>query len=165
VLVAIAVGGGLSALAATWVAVSRGRSMLGRSRGVLWGVAVLAPVAILAWATLVTGYESGVVLAGGTVKEHLTCVAFTLLFALGPFAAFAYARRGTDPVHPRMLGAALGAAAGAWGGTMIDVHCKVTAVEHLALAHALPIVAITAVGALVGARVFGLPGSARERDG
>ena len=90
--------------------------MLGRSRGLLAAVAIGAPLALLAWATIVSGVERGIVLAGGTMHQHVVCIAFTLLFALGPFAALAYARRGTDPVHPRPLGAALGAAAGAWGG-------------------------------------------------
>jgi hypothetical protein len=156
VLLAVALGGGLSALVATWVAVSRGHSMLGRSRGVLTGVTVLAPLVLLVWAVVVTGFDGGVVLSGGTTRQHLACVVFTLLFALGPFVAFAYARRGTDPVHPRLLGAALGAAAGAWGAAMIDVHCKVTAVEHLVLGHALPVVALSAIGALIGASVFGV---------
>ena len=159
ILVAVGLGGFLSALVVTWLAATRGKSMLGRPAGTLVAVAVLAPVALLAWATLVTGVDGGVVLAGGTMREHLTCVLFTLLFALGPFAALAYARRGTDPVHPRALGAALGAAAGAWGGAMIDVHCKVTAVEHLALAHALPILFVALVGALVGAQVLGVRAS------
>jgi hypothetical protein len=130
--------------------------MLGRPVGVLVAVAALAPVALLVSATVATIFEGGIVLAGGTAQQHLACMAFTLLFAFGPFAAFAYARRGSDPVHPRALGAALGAAAGAWGGAMIDVHCKLTAVEHLALGHALPIVIVALVGAGLGARVFGV---------
>jgi hypothetical protein len=156
VLVAIALGGGVSALVATWVAGSRGGSMLGRSRALLAAVTILVPLALVAWATLVSGVERGVVLAGGTMHEHLGCIAFTLLFALGPFAALAYTRRGTDPVHPRPLGAALGAAAGAWGGALIDVHCKVTTVEHFAIGHALPIVLLSVLGALLGARVLGV---------
>ncbi|MGO8997155.1 MAG: NrsF family protein [Polyangiaceae bacterium] len=156
VLVAVALGGGLSALAATWVAASRGGSMLGRSRAILAGVTILAPLALVAWATFVTSFEGGIVLTGGTIAQHASCIGFTLLFALGPFAAFAYVRRGTDPVHPRALGAALGAAAGAWGGTMIDLHCKVTTVEHFALGHALPIVILAALGAAIGVRAFGV---------
>jgi hypothetical protein len=156
VLALLAIGGAVFAIVTTWVAASRGRSMLGRSRGVLVAVAVLAPLALIAWATTVTGLESAVVLVGGTMTQHIVCIVFTLLFAFGPFVALAYARRGTDPVHPRALGAALGAAAGAWGGGMIDVHCTVTTVEHFAIGHALPIVLLSVLGALVGARVFGV---------
>ena len=39
---------------------------------------------------------------------------------------------------------------------MIDVHCAVTSVEHFAIGHALPIVLLSALGALVGARVLGV---------
>jgi hypothetical protein len=41
---------------------------------------------------------------------------------------------------------------------MIDLHCPLTTVEHLALGHALPIVLVSAVGALLGAKVLGMPG-------
>ena len=160
VLLAVAFGGGCAAFVATWLAATRGKSMLGRPRGVLAAVALLAPLALLGSATLATAIEGGVVLAGGTGRQHVACVVFTLLFALGPFAALAYVRRGSDPVHPRALGAALGGAAGAWGGALIDLHCKVTTVEHLALAHALPIAFVALVGALLGARVLGVRGAA-----
>jgi hypothetical protein len=155
-LLAVALGGGLTALAASWVVASRGRSMLGRPRSVLVAVAVVVPVALLVVATAVTGLEGGVVMTGGTLGRHLTCVGLTLAFALGPLLAFAYVRRGSDPVHPRALGAALGAAAGAWGGAMIDVHCALTTVEHLAIGHALPIALVSALGALLGAKVLGV---------
>ena len=164
VLIGVGLGGGLSALLVTWVAAARGKSMLGRPLGVLAMVAVLAPLALLAWATMMTGIEGGVVLRGGTLGQHVLCVVFTLLFALGPFVALAYARRGSDPVHPRALGAALGAAAGAWGGAMIDIHCSITTVEHLAIGHALPIVIVSLVGALLGGRVFGVRAPSGRRD-
>jgi hypothetical protein len=172
VLVAVGLGGVVAALVGTWLAATRGKSMLGRPAGVLAAVAVLAPFALLASATLATSLEGGIVLRGGTAHQHLICILLTLLFALGPFAALAYARRGSDPVHPRALGAALGAAAGAWGGAMIDIHCQVTALEHLALAHALPIAILVAAGALLGARLLGVHGGSsaapppvRERGG
>jgi hypothetical protein len=122
----------------------------------------MVPLALVAWATLVSGIEKGVVLGGGTMHEHVGCIVVTLLFARGPFAALAYARRATDPVHPRPLGAALGAAAGAWGGALIDVHCKVTTVEHFVVGHALPIVLLSVVGALLGARVLGVRATSSE---
>jgi hypothetical protein len=167
-LVAIALGGVALAVAAMAIAVTRGASMLGRPRGVLFAVVAAAPALLLVWASGVATVERGFEMTGGDTRQHLVCAAFTLLFAAGPFLALAYARRGTDPVHPRFLGAALGAASGAWGGGMIDLHCKVTAFEHLVLGHWLPAVALGALGALVGARVLGLRSEpvehARERD-
>ncbi len=156
VLVVLAVGGALSAFGATWVAAARGKSMLGRPLPALIAVAVAAPLGLLAWAIMVACVDRGVVMTGGTTAQHMTCLVLTVLLALAPFVALAYARRGSDPVHPRSLGAALGAAAGAWGGAMIDVHCGLTTIEHLALGHALPIVLMTLLGALVGGRVLGV---------
>lgn len=156
VLVALAVGGAIAALAVTWMAVARGKSTLGRPVPVLGTVAALAPFGILAFACLVAAFDHGVVLMGGTPKQHLSCALFSLAFAAGPFAALVYVRRGSDPVHPRALGAAVGAAAGAWGAAMIDVHCSLTTIEHLTLGHALPIVVMTLLGALLGARILGV---------
>jgi hypothetical protein len=158
-LLALALGGGALALVVTWGAASRGRSMLGRSRGSLAGVAVLAVAGPLAWPLAVGGVQGTVPLMGGTPAQHVICFVLTSLVALAPFAAITYARRGSDPVHPRALGAAIGAAAGAWGGALIDVHCSLVTFEHLAVGHAAPIALFALVGALVGGRVFGVRGS------
>jgi hypothetical protein len=87
---------------------------------------------------------------------HATCFVFTALFALAPFAAFFAVRRGSDPVHPRATGAAMGAAAGAWGGVLIDLHCAASNAEHIAFGHVLPVAMLAGVGAAIGARVLGL---------
>ena len=50
----------------------------------------------------------------------------------------------------------MGAAAGAWGGVMIDLHCEIAHEMHVALAHVLPVVVLAAVGAIVGRRVLGI---------
>jgi hypothetical protein len=39
---------------------------------------------------------------------------------------------------------------------MIDLHCPVSDTMHVALGHALPVVLLAALGALVGRRVLGL---------
>jgi hypothetical protein len=162
VLAAVGFGCGLSAFVATWVGARRGKSMLGRPLGGLAAVAVLVPLALLGWTTMMAGVDGTIVLIGGTARQHVICAIFTVLFALGPFAALAYVRRSSDPVHPRALGAAIGAAAGAWAGAMINVHCGLTTVEHLAVAHALPIALVSLIGALTGGRVFGVR-APRER--
>jgi len=155
-LAVLCVGGGLWAVAATLIAARRGRSMLGRPRSVLAVVAIAAPLGVFLCAVTAQSLGGVVPAVGGTALQHGVCFVVTLLFALGPFAAIAYARRGTDPVHPRALGAAIGGAAGAWGGALIDVHCTLVTMEHLALGHVAPIALLAAAGALVGARVFGI---------
>jgi hypothetical protein len=152
----VGIGAALMAVVATWVAGARGTSMLGRSRSTLVAIAVAAPVAILAWSLFASSVEGTAPIAGESMRAHAVCFAFTLFFAAGPFAALAYARRASDPVHPRALGAALGGAAGAWGGMFIDVHCAFTSAAHFTLGHAAPIALLAATGALLGARLFGV---------
>ena len=156
-VVALAVvGAGLAALVATWLAAGRGSSMLGRSRGTLVSVSNAAPIALIAWSLVASGMDPSAPAAGETWVSHGVCFVFTLLFAAAPVAALAYVRRGSDPVHPRALGAALGGAAGTWGGMLIDVHCAFTSPLHLTLGHAAPIALLAALGALFGARILGL---------
>jgi hypothetical protein len=156
VLVLLVAGCGALSFAAVGVAVRRGGSMLGRSRTGLGACAALAPLALLGFALVAAVVQGSFVVAGGETHQHLVCFALTLLLAVGPFAAALYIRRGTDPVHPAALGAAIGAAAGVCGGALIDLHCTITSVEHLALGHTLPILILTALGALVGQRILGM---------
>ncbi len=157
VMVAVAgIGAGLLALVVTWLAAGRGSSMLGRSRATLVAVSVAAPLALLAWSLASAAMDSNGSVNGESMHSHLGCFVFTLLFAAAPVAALAYVRRGSDPTHPRALGAALGGDAGAWGGMLIDVHCPFTSAVHLTLGHAAPIALLAALGALFGARILGL---------
>lgn len=141
---------------ATWGAVGRGRSMVGRPTPVVRTVAlVTAPVmavwVLIAWA----GWPT---LPVCPAKADLLCLAFTLVLALGPFAAFLFVRRRTDPVHPRLSGAALGAASGAWGAVAMHVRCICADPTHLLVAHVVPIAVFSVAGWLLGARVLGISG-------
>lgn len=157
-----AIGWAAVATAASFVAGARGKAMLGTTRARLAFVAVAAGPVIFAW---VMGCAMGwpaVLVAQGTLRAHAVCFALTTLLSIGPVAALAFLRRGSDPVHPRATGAAIGAAAGAWGGVLIDLHCPLVDPMHVALGHVLPIVLYAAIGALAGARLFGVRRS-RER--
>ena len=143
-------------LAATWAGVSRGRSMLGRSA--IWRVlvAALTPAALFATAFLAA-------LAWPSTRDddagalvHVVCVAVAMVCALGPLAAFAMVRRGSDPVAPRLTGAAIGAASGAWGALFIELYCAHTSVGHIVLGHVLPVALLTLLGALVGDKVVAI---------
>jgi hypothetical protein len=72
--------------------------------------------------------------------------------AFGPLAAFAYVRRHTDPVHPRLTGAAVGAAAGAWGALAIGMHCPGTMPVHVLAGHVTPVFLLTLLGIWIGGR-------------
>src|SRR5262249_11468330 len=127
----------------------------GLPREVLVAIAIAVAPVLLGWALMWTNVFEPPPIATGPA-HHLKCFSATLLLALGPFAAFAFVRRGTDPVHPVATGAALGAAGGAWGSVLIDLHCPASAAEHIAFGHALPAVALALVGAAVGARLLGV---------
>jgi hypothetical protein len=146
----------LVGLVATWEGVARGRSMLGRPAIVRVLVAVLTPVALLATAMAAALVWPETLATPASVEAHAVCVVFTLLFALGPLVAFAIVRRRSDPVAPRLTGAAIGAASGAWGALGIEMHCGHASATHVLVGHVAPVVLLTIVGVLVGDRVIAL---------
>jgi hypothetical protein len=156
-IVTTAAGWSAVALACTWGAFGRGRSMLGRSRELLVAIVVAVAPLLLAWAVLWTSVLPTPDLHPGA-SLHIKCFRATLALALGPFIAFMFVRRASDPVHPRATGAAIGAAAGAWGSVMIDLHCPASTAEHIALGHVLPTLGLAAIGAWLGQRVLGVRG-------
>ena len=84
-----------------------------------------------------------------------------MALAAGPLIAFARLRRGSDPESPRLTGAALGAAAGAWGDAAHVPICGYTAPAHIVIGHILPIVLLALVGVIVGDRVVALRSDGR----
>jgi hypothetical protein len=84
------------------------------------------------------------------------CLGLTLAAAVFPLLSIAFLRRGSDPVHPVATGAALGAACGAAAGVMVELWCPVATPRHIAYGHILPIVIMTLLGALLGARVIAM---------
>jgi hypothetical protein len=154
-----AIGWAAIAFATSMVGEGRGKTMLGRARIVVVIAALVAAPAIFAWIMGCTiGWpemRGGV----GTLRQHVACLLATLLLSTGPLVALAFVRRASDPVHPRATGAAIGAAAGAWGGVLIDMHCPLVEPMHVALAHVAPVLIYAAIGALVGFRLFGVRAS------
>jgi hypothetical protein len=147
----IVVGVVVLALASTWLVLPSRRSMLSPPRGLLLGVAIALPLLLGAW----------LVLWHGTYDERLAtigkrCFALTTLTAPWPFAALAYASRRAEPRHPGMVGAALGAVAGAWAAVMDALWCGQTGYAHVLFGHALPLAVLTLVGSAIGVRMFRL---------
>ena len=143
------------AVAALSVALGRGSSMLGRSRRWLLGTALIVPVAFLIWK--VAG-SAGVphMMDPWPTRSGLRCFALTVLFAAWPVVALVWERSGSDPVHPRALGLALGVAAGAGAAALVDLWCPVGHVPHLLSGHVAPMLLLGGLGALVGARALGV---------
>jgi len=152
---ATALGTSGIAAAALFVAVGRGSSMLGRSTGRLLGTAAIVPVAFLFW-KVAASWGVPHMMDPWPTRPGLRCFAMTALFAAWPFAALVWERSGSDAVHPRTLGVALGVAAGAAAAALVDLWCPVGYVPHLLAGHLAPILLLGGLGALVGTRTLGV---------
>lgn len=150
-MIAFTVGFGLVA-AAVLTRLSSGQqgSMLGRSRPLLLtAIVATAPVlAIVAvCATMVWPQAADEHVDSGA---HLACGAISVLQGALPLLALLLPKRGTDPVHPAITGAALGMTAGAWTVVMAYLRCPHGAAMHCIIAHVVPTLILTALGAVLG---------------
>jgi hypothetical protein len=146
-----AIAWGAVAFAGVVVALVPSRtSMLPTSSGAA-AFAVLAPLGVMAMATLMRVDAPGAtIIPGPDAQLRLIekCVLPALEMAATPFALATYLlARGAIPVRSHWLGAALGGGFGALGGFMLHIHCPYGGALHVGLGHAGP----TAVGVLVGA--------------
>jgi hypothetical protein len=144
----------LVAAIASWGAVGRGRSMLGRPTAHKVAIALLSPALLVAAALVGNALWPETLGGPAGFQAHATCAALATLVSLGPLAAFAFIGRGSDPIAPSITGAAVGAAAGAWGAVGIALLCSQTAPDHVLLGHVLPVAVLALGGALLGARLL-----------
>jgi len=152
---AMSIAGWLAmALIASWGAFGRGGSMLGRPASWLGTIAVCTTPLLGAWIMLGALGWPGTASQSCPPEVDAGCLKFTIILSLAPFAAFLFARRNSDPVHPRVTGAALGAASGAWGALCMNAHCSCAAPLHQFIGHAVPITLLAVVGFLVGGLVL-----------
>jgi hypothetical protein len=81
---------------------------------------------------------------------------FMMSIGVGGFAGIGllWALRNAVAVAARLRGAALGAAAGAWSGLALHIHCPAFERGHIMIGHFLPILIFAVVGAMVGPRVL-----------
>ncbi len=154
-LVVTTAGGALGIAAiALWLALSRGRSMLGRSRSrLLCGIALI-PLALFAW-KVSCSLAFGDPMAAWPARPGLRCLSLSLLVAAGPLLAFLAARR-SAPVYPALNGAIIGVASGACAWVALDLWCPVAFVPHLLLGHVLPLCILAGTGALLGQALLSL---------
>ena len=143
------------ALTAAWLGISRGPSMLGRSRVTKLLVALLTPLAlVVAWFGVAHAELPGFD-AVPPARVHVHCSLMSVAYALGPLVTFFAVRRGTDPLGARWGGAAIGAVAGACGAVAYAGFCECTSPLHIAIAHVVPVAVLALLGALAGEQVLG----------
>jgi hypothetical protein len=154
-LVVATVGGAIGVAAtAVWLALGRGRSMLGRSRRWLLYGGVLIPVSLLVW-KVSCSLAFGDAMVSWPERPGERCLSLSLLVALGPLLSFLAIRR-RAPVQPALNGAVLGFAAGACAWVAVDLWCPVACVPHVLLGHVLPLFVLAGAGALLGQALLSL---------
>jgi hypothetical protein len=146
----LADGWALACAALTWLVARLGTPHV-RAPDVLRAASMAAPAALVLWASRFHGDY-----ADPPTVSLWTCAATSLACAAVPLAGFLWARGGSEPRHPATMGAAIGTASGAWAGMLGLLRCPDTEPLHVLLAHAMPLVVTTLVGALAGARFLGM---------
>lgn len=129
--------------------------MLGRPRSWLVGQVLLIPALLLGWRALLSARYPRMMLEWQE-RPGLRCFTLSMLLAWAPLLGLLWLRRGSDPLHPRLTGAAFAAATGAGAWVLVDLWCPVGYVPHLLLGHVLPLVLLILLGALVGGQVIAL---------
>ena len=133
------------------IAVGRGRDMLGRSRRWLMAMTVLAPLALLAWKI---GWSAIFGNLDESPRLGYRCLLMSMTMGAVPLTLLSMTRKGGEPRHPGLLGAAMGVAVGACGWVLIDLWCPVAGPMHLLRGHVLPIVLLGLLGVPVGKLVL-----------
>jgi len=159
--VATTVGWSAVAVLSMWGALARGRSALGRPRALLLAITVATPAVLFAFMFGLALMRPEITLVHPE-KLGKVCLPLTLAGAAFPLVALVLARRGSDPVHPVATGAALGAACGASSGVMVEMWCPVATARHIAFGHILPIILLTLLGAVLGARFIAMRPKTRQ---
>lgn len=141
--VRLADGWGLVSSLLTWLVVGRGGSTLARSPPVLLGATAASPIALYAWMRHFPDW-------GASGDNEVACLLMTLAFAAAPLAAFMLLRKGLEPSHPTLLGAAAGAMSAAWGAVLVFLWCPQTDALHTLVGHVLPNIVLIALGGAIG---------------
>lgn len=150
-LVAFTAGLGLlAAIALTHLSAGASGSMLGRPRQVLLIGCVLAAPALAVVALAAAGLWPEHAAEDVPSSAHAACGLLAIVQGALLLATLVVPRRGSDPVHPAITGAALGMTAGAWTAMLAYLRCPHAAALHCIIAHVVPALVLTAAGALLG---------------
>jgi hypothetical protein len=146
------------ALGSTLFALWQGRNGLGIGSLSLILIATLV-VPIYAALTVVRPLHSGaaddIALTGVAISPWgLRCLFVATIVSVPVLVVLAAALRRAAVVSSRLRGAALGAAAGAWGGLAVFAFCPSGNLQHLLVGHVLPIAIFTLLGSVGASRVL-----------
>jgi hypothetical protein len=147
-----ALGSAVLALLFWIVGVARGRSMLGRPRSWLLTQVLLTPLSLFGWRVLSSARYPQTMVEWAD-RPGFRCFMLSAFLACAPLLGLIWLRRSSDPVHPRLTAAAVGAAVGAGTWVLVDLWCPVGYVPHLLLGHLLPLLLLILLSALIGSRV------------
>jgi len=161
-LVVASLGSALVALVAAVMALWPARSPLGRPPVVRLRIAALV-VPLLVLVALAANVAAPVTFHGPSTNpmDHMPCVAMSATLGGLLLALFVYLERRADPLAPRATGALLGAVAGGFAALVLSIRCPQADPAHVIVAHILPVVVVTVVGMVVGARFLGVRWEAR----
>jgi len=116
---------------------------------------LLTPPLLFGWRVLITACYPKMMIEWAD-RPGIRCFTLSVSLALVPLLGLLWLRRGSDPLHPRLTGAAFGAAVGAPAWVLVDLWCPVGYVPHLLLGHVLPLLLLISLSALLGGRVIAL---------
>jgi hypothetical protein len=160
VTVRLADGWALASTLLTWLMLRRKDGLLLAFPRALLFATLACPVMLFAWMARFHG-----TFPEPSPTPDWACLAFTLAGAATPLGSFLTLYRGIELERPDLLGAAAGAAAGAWSGVLALLWCPTTSPWHVLLGHVAPIAILTCVGSILGAWMLGLPLRRRPRAG
>jgi len=140
---------------AIWGSLSPGPSMLGRGRRWMQWTVVLAPSALFLW-MLAWDFTDPNRLVPWPGRWGQKCLNQTMLLGAWPLVALVWMRRGSEPLHPGVRGAAIGAAVGCGAGVLVDLWCPITDPSHMLLGHILPLMILSAAGVVLGRWLLGM---------
>jgi hypothetical protein len=148
-IVGTSLGTAVIAAVGTWVALGRRRSMLGRSSFALCVMALVTPIALVFWKVVWSAqFPGGLDPWPGRIGYR--CFWLSLFMGALPLVALLFARRRTDPTHPRIAGLSAGASVGLCVALFVDMWCPVAYVPHFLLGHILPIALLALAGVWIG---------------
>lgn len=153
VTITLASGWALVSAVLTWLVVGRDGLTMARRPFVILVAALVMPVAVFAWMHTFNGTY-----VEPFPRIGYRCLGYTLLISALPLASFLVLKRAVEPRYPAALGAGAGAACAAWSGALIDLWCPLTNSLHVLVGHVAPLVAATAVGAILGHFMLGARG-------